>query len=394
MKPIQVLSFISCCSICICCSNHRNQRFVLRGEITGMETGTVILRMVPEHVALYDTTTLQNGRFKFEGVLKEPVTSTLKVGDRNEQLEVFLEPASMRIKMDADDLKSFQMTGSKTQKEAFQLEQIIQPYEKSRGDLHLERMQIYDSIENSFDERKTSQWNKEYDSLICLMDGIKIQIDSICLDFIQQHPKSFLSLYRLFFLTGSEYCSFNVLRSTFDRLDFSVKTSKYGKMMQEELRKMGNTQVGAYAPDFKATDLMNRTISLNQFKGNKVVLLDFWASWCIPCRENYPHLKLLYDKFNSKGLEIVCISVDYDKNSWVKAVSEEQIENWYNIWVAQNFSGGPSQITENDIYSSYYYNTIPQTILINRDGIIEAIWIGASKEQNDSLDKHLYRLLN
>jgi len=359
-----------------------------------MDTGTVILRMVPENLALYDTTTLRNGRFSFKGVLNGPLLSTLKLGDRKEQLEVFLEPAKMRIKIDTVDLKSFRMTGSKTQKEAFQLEQIIQPYEKSRHTLHLERMQIYDSIKNSVDESLVSQWNKEYDSLICLMDSIKILIDSITVEFIQQHPKSFLSSYRIFFLTGSEYCSYSVLKSTFDRLDSSVKTSKFGKLMQEELRKIGNTQVGAYAPDFKATDLMNRTISLSQFKGNKVVLLDFWASWCIPCRENYPHLKLLYDKFNPKGLEIICISVDYDKNSWIKAVSEEQIEDWFNIWVAQNFSGGPSQITENDVYPNYYYNIIPQTILINRDGIIEAIWIGASQEQNDSLDKHLSKLLN
>ncbi len=394
MKPIQALSFIICCSICLSCSNQRNQRFVLRGEITGMDTGTVILRMVPENLALYDTTTLRNGRFSFKGVLNGPLLSTLKLGDRKEQLEVFLEPAKMRIKIDTVDLKSFRMTGSKTQKEAFQLEQIIQPYEKSRHTLHLERMQIYDSIKNSVDESLVSQWNKEYDSLICLMDSIKILIDSITVEFIQQHPKSFLSSYRIFFLTGSEYCSYSVLKSTFDRLDSSVKTSKFGKLMQEELRKIGNTQVGAYAPDFKATDLMNRTISLSQFKGNKVVLLDFWASWCIPCRENYPHLKLLYDKFNPKGLEIICISVDYDKNSWIKAVSEEQIEDWFNIWVAQNFSGGPSQITENDVYPNYYYNIIPQTILINRDGIIEAIWIGASQEQNDSLDKHLSKLLN
>lgn len=394
MKPIQVLFFIVCCSICISCSNQRNQRFVLKGEITGMDTGTVILRIVPEHLALYDTTTLQNGRFIFKGLLNEPIISTIKVGDRKEQLEVFLEPAKMRIKIDSDNLKSFKMTGSRTQKEAFKLEQLTQSYEKSRHTLHLERMQIYDSIKNSDDERKVSQWNKEYDSLIWLMDSIKIIIDSVKLEFVQQHPKSFLSPYRLFFLTGSEYCSFSVLKSTFNRLDPSVKTSKFGKMMQDELRKMGNTQVGVSAPNFIATDLMNRTITLNQFKGNKVVLLDFWASWCIPCRENYQHLKLLYDKFKPKGLEIICISVDYDKNSWIIAVSEEQIEDWYNIWVAQNFSGGPSQSTEHDVYSNYYYSTIPQTILINKDGIIEAIWIGASPENNDSLDKHLSRLLN
>lgn len=394
MKPIQFLYFIICCSVCISCSNQRNQRFVLKGEITGMETGTVILRIVPENRALYDTTTLQNGRFIFKGMLNEPVIATIKVGDRKEQIEVFLEPARMRIKIDTADLKSFRMTGSKTQKEAFKLKQLTQSYEKSRGTLHLERIQIYDSIKNSDDEREVSQWEKEYDSLTWLMDSLKIITDSVAMEFIQQHPKSFLSPYRLFFLTGREYYSYPLLKSTFERFDSAVKTSKYGKILQEELRKMGNTQVGVNAPNFIATDLMNRTITLNQFKGSKVVLLDFWASWCIPCRKNYPHLKLLYDKFHPKGLEIITISIDYDKDSWIKAVSEEQIEDWMNIWVAQNFSGGPSQITENDVYSNYFYSTIPQAILINRDGIIEAIWRGASQENNDSLDKHLSRLLN
>ncbi len=359
-----------------------------------METGTVILRIVPENRALYDTTTLQNGRFIFKGMLNEPVIATIKVGDRKEQIEVFLEPARMRIKIDTADLKSFRMTGSKTQKEAFKLKQLTQSYEKSRGTLHLERIQIYDSIKNSDDEREVSQWEKEYDSLTWLMDSLKIITDSVAMEFIQQHPKSFLSPYRLFFLTGREYYSYPLLKSTFERFDSAVKTSKYGKILQEELRKMGNTQVGVNAPNFIATDLMNRTITLNQFKGSKVVLLDFWASWCIPCRKNYPHLKLLYDKFHPKGLEIITISIDYDKDSWIKAVSEEQIEDWMNIWVAQNFSGGPSQITENDVYSNYFYSTIPQAILINRDGIIEAIWRGASQENNDSLDKHLSRLLN
>ncbi len=165
-------------------------------------------------------------------------------------------------------------------------------------------------------------------------------------------------------------------------------------MIREDLRKMGNTQVGVVAPDFKAIDLMDRTITLSQFKGQKVILLEFWASWCIPCRESLPDLKLLYDKFNSEGLEIICVSIDYDKNSWEKAVAEEQIGTLFNIWVAQNFSGGPTQITENDIYSNYNYNTIPQTILIDKKGTIAAIWIGASEENKDSLDKQLSKLLN
>jgi peroxiredoxin len=203
-----------------------------------------------------------------------------------------------------------------------------------------------------------------------------------------------VSPYYLFYLSGDESCPYDLSKSVFEKLDPSIQNSKYGKMIREDLRKMGNTQVGVVAPDFKAIDLMDRTITLSQFKGQKVILLEFWASWCIPCRESLPDLKLLYDKFNSEGLEIICVSIDYDKNSWEKAVAEEQIGTLFNIWVAQNFSGGPTQITENDIYSNYNYNTIPQTILIDKKGTIAAIWIGASEENKDSLDKQLSKLLN
>lgn len=394
MKSVHILLIIITYLLNSGCNNPSKHRFVLKGEIIGQDTGTFILRTVHNQTAVYDTTELNKGEFIFEGTISEPMIASLNTGDKLNQIELFLEPGIMKITLQKNDLKVFQMVGSKTQKEASQFKKLTLPFEESRSILNLERRKVFDSIQNSRNEKHVSQWNKDYDSLTYLMDSIKVLIDSISLDYILKHPKSYVSPYYLFYLSGDESCPYDLSKSVFEKLDPSIQNSKYGKMIREDLRKMGNTQVGVVAPDFKAIDLMDRTITLSQFKGQKVILLEFWASWCIPCRESLPDLKLLYDKFNSEGLEIICVSIDYDKNSWEKAVAEEQIGTLFNIWVAQNFSGGPTQITENDIYSNYNYNTIPQTILIDKKGTIAAIWIGASEENKDSLDKQLSKLLN
>ena len=93
-------------------------------------------------------------------------------------------------------------------------------------------------------------------------------------------------------------------------MDNSLKESRYGKNIIEDIRKKENIRLGTQAPDFKATDLNQQTVTLSQFKGRSVVLMDFWASWCVPCRQSIPHLKTLYRKYHSKGFEVIAVWTD------------------------------------------------------------------------------------
>lgn len=118
---------------------------------------------------------------------------------------------------------------------------------------------------------------------------------------------------------------------------------------------------GPLAPDFKADLSDGRHISLqNVYLGSKLVLLDFWASWCGPCRGEIPHLKEAYEKYHSKGFEILSVSLDREREPWINAMDKFQM-NWLNTWDA-----------DGKIADLYGVTTIPATFLIDREGRVIA----------------------
>lgn len=157
---------------------------------------------------------------------------------------------------------------------------------------------------------------------------------------------------------------------------------------------MENILIGAQAPDFKAIDLNQQIVTLSQFKGKSVVLLDFWASWCVPCRESIPHLKALYNKYHSKGLEVVAVSEDTKRKAWIDAVNQDSTGMWFHIPIAEQFAKGPDYITNDDIYKNYFVQAIPVTMVIDKNGKIVGRLVSKSKENEESLDKLLAQIFD
>lgn len=168
------------------------------------------------------------------------------------------------------------------------------------------------------------------------------------------------------------------------------------KILQRISEKKDNIRIGNQAPDFKATDLNQQTVTLSQFKGNSVVLLDFWASWCIPCRQSIPHLKTLYKKYEPKGFEVIAVWKDDfgERKGWIEAVKQDSTEMWYHIPVAEKYPCMPDQLTNDDIYKNYFVQTIPQQILIDKNGKIIYRHVGYSKESEEALEKQLSEIFD
>jgi peroxiredoxin len=164
-------------------------------------------------------------------------------------------------------------------------------------------------------------------------------------------------------------------------------------MIKEDIRKKENIRIGASAPDFKAYDINNKIVTLSEFKDKSIVLLDFWASWCVPCRQSIPYLKTLYRSYHSKGFEIISVSIDMKKDAWLHAIKEEGIDIWCNIPVAENYSSGPSFITKDDIYYNYDVGAVPTYLLIDRNGRIVGHWKGLSAENEKALDDKIVEFL-
>lgn len=177
-------------------------------------------------------------------------------------------------------------------------------------------------------------------------------------DMIPSHSKSdalFLIVYSSVPME-TEAAIENVLQK-FDA-DF-IQHNYYAKELQEKLRLMKGSEVGSTAPDFELKDSQGNLVKLSSLRG-QYVLIDFWASWCGPCRKEIPNVKKLYTEYRDKGLQVVGVSIDKDESKWRKAIEEEQLE-YLQLW-------DPSMTTG----KLYNYRGIPFIILIGPDGKILA----------------------
>lgn len=375
---------------CTSQSDKNSRKFTLQGEISGQDTGKIILSYLFDTTYVRDTAVVKNGKFVFSGKVFEPVRADLNGGNDLNRVIIYLEPEKMKINLSKDKFDECKMTGSKTQTESALLNKMEKPFYDRISILRVQNNIIKDSIKNSKNDSSKMSFEKKVEEIDKLWSQTINKIDSVQIKYVMENPKSFLTVVYLKMLGGNEVLSLDSTKSIFNGLAISLKESSYGRNIIEDIRKKENILVGAQAPDFKATDLNQQIVTLSRFKGESVVLLDFWASWCVPCRESLPHLKTIYNKFHSKGFDIIAVSTDESRKAWIEAVEQNSTNMWYHILIAEKWPNGP--ITNDDIFQNYYNTAIPEQILIDKKGKIIYRHVGYSKESEESLDRQLSRI--
>jgi thiol-disulfide isomerase/thioredoxin len=150
----------------------------------------------------------------------------------------------------------------------------------------------------------------------------------------------------------------------YNQLSGRVKQTAILPFVRQQIDIKLRTGVGAVAPAFNIADIKNRILKSEDFKG-KYLLLDFWASWCVPCRKQHPRLKEAYEKYNLKGFEILSVSIDEDSAKWKTAITEDGIP-WNN---ARDTNRGDARA----VSKIYGVIPIPANFLISPEGRIVAI---------------------
>ncbi|HTG55703.1 MAG TPA: TlpA disulfide reductase family protein, partial [Niabella sp.] len=209
------------------------------------------------------------------------------------------------------------------------------------------------------------------------------QLNKVDLAFMDQYPTSYVTATRLRWLV--KYIPFQEGQERYNKLPQEIKKSSLGQAIQEELDKIRRGARGEQAFPFAATELRGGELKLSDYKG-KYVLLEFWASWCVPCRKGNPHLLSIYTKYKDKGLEIIGVASD-DRNpeAWKKAVDKDGIGVWKHILNGKTTNGDGSM--------SFHYGviTMPTKILVDQQGTIIGRY-GADGEDEAALDKKLVDL--
>ena len=308
-----------------------------------------------------DTTDIAQGAFHFTGKLDEPTQAYLLVDhdgtgvkrSGNDMIPLYLEAGTLTV-TSPDSASNAIISGS-------ELNAINQSLLDQLKPIEAKQKAVYAKYAAATPEQQqskvfTSQLEDEFNALDLEQKGI-------IKTFILAHPKTIVSLDALKSL-GGYTPDYNEVAPLFASLSDKVKNTQAGKTYAQLLEKLKTLAIGAIAPDFTQNDTLGHPVKLSDFRG-KYVLLDFWASWCGPCRRENPNVVKTYNEFKDKNFTILSVSLDNEngRQAWLDAIKKDGL-TWTQVSDLQYWNNAAAQL--------YQIRSIPQNFLIDPQGKIIA----------------------
>lgn len=361
------------------------KKFSIAGTVSGNAPSKYYLQYSNGTKYVTDSSEVKNGRFSFEGTLLQPapgVVSAMLIrnmtGNKKEQAYLFLEPADMTINIANGDLSTIVMKGSVSNDENVQLE-------KEKEAATVKYKPLLEALRNEKDHDKAAAIREQLEPYFNTSSQLARK-------FIREHHNSFLSVYLMRFEIGS--MTLDSAKYYYNSLSAALQKSKDGLDIAKEIKSLEQGSPGSVAFNFSKKDINDQPLSLSDFKG-KYVLVDFWASWCVPCRAGNPHLLELYKQYKDKGFEVISVSDD-DRNhdAWKKAVEKDGIGVWKHVLRGLDMTKRmKNEPNPEDISEHFGIHSLPTQILIDPKGVIIARY-GGGGEEHEALDAKLKEVFN
>ena len=351
--------------------------------VTGDTVNKIILSFTDNNKKKqFFSSTIYTGRFEFK-VPKQPiiVEATLHKADQmratnpmHSPLNLFLGGDNIRIKTNNEELQFADVSGGEENNAYTILRQSTATFIKQKSTLYTPIL-----------TKKVSPESPEGKSILQQISQLSKKENQLQKQFIKSHPHLYSSLFLLYRIRSS-YTSSDY-KTAFDELSNTYKSSSIGKTLQTRIKKELVTAKGKTARLFERPTSTGAHFKLENIRG-QVVLLDFWGSWCSPCRASMPHLQELYSRYKEKGFEIVGIAqeqgktLEDSKKTWNKAIQQLNLP-WINVLNNENKE-------QMDIVKAYQISGFPTKILVDKNGKILLRVIASATDDIDIALKEIY----
>ena len=328
-------------------SQSSSNSFEISGDVTGYENGTAVSFLNQQTQVPEKQTTIENGKFIIKGQLTEPSFIVLVFGDQPPAIPMFIDNSKINITGDKNNLDKLSITGSKSQDEFAEFSKEIKPYDS---------LFIPDT-------------KKDPASIAA--------VEKISENFVKKYPSSYvapIAIIRIMQSSENEALA----EKLYQLLGKDVKSSQLSQYVNQQLALARINPIGSQVANFSQADTAGRPVKISSFRG-KYVLIDFWASWCRPCRAENPNVVAAFNKYNDKNFTVLGVSLDQAKPAWLSAIHMDGL-TWTHV---SDLKGWGNQVA-----SLFHVVSIPQNLLIDPNGKIIA-----KNLRGEALDNKLEEIL-
>lgn len=353
--------------------------FEIKGKVADPGTPAkvfVYYRNGADNIA--DSTDLQSGQFSFKGKVPAPSRATLVFRPqpqdgkpaRMENLSLYLEKGTINVSS-SEGFSTATISGGPLNAEFNKLGEATKATKAKYAEINKEYMAADEAT------RKSEAFQK---ARMDKYKAISVEEKAAQLAYIKSNPKTIIALDALQSYAGSMPDDVAAVENIYKELAASVQNSTAGKNFEKTITGWKNTAIGATAPEFTQNNTEGTPVRLADFRG-KYVLIDFWASWCGPCRAENPHVVKAYEKYKDKNFTILGVSLDQPtgKEAWIKAIADDNL-TWTQV--------SDLKFWENEAARLYGIRGIPQNYLLDPKGKIIA-----KNLRGEALDKKLAEVI-
>lgn len=377
MKKITLL--VASTLVLISCNNLKDNEFLIAGTADGVKNGKKVFVETQTETGFIakDTAVVENGKFELKGTSETIDLGFIRIEDQSISLPIILEEGKISVAIKTDTILNSKIGGTDNNDKFQSFNDASKVVVNKKMKFEKANLERITAAKKANDTVTVNQIMKEYGKF-------QEDLNKVSKNFIKNNPDAYLSVLLLENFLMRQYLTAEEITSYFAKIDKSLLNTKSAKNIKKVLDAIKNdpaakVEVGGKAPDFSAKNPEGKQISLKESMG-KVTIIDFWASWCGPCRGENPNVVALYKEMHAKGLNIIGVSLDKDAAKWKEAIAKDGLV-WPQI--------SNLKFWDEPIAKQYNVESIPATFILDAKGVIVARDL-----RGDALKAKVTELLN